>query len=63
MQEVFKIFFRGMKTLRVRNQKSEDDEDFDSKDKIESSLTVLERKRIVQTRVRPDTGVKQFHAG
>lgn len=63
MQEVFKIFFRGMKTLRVRNYKSEDDEDFDSKDKIESSLTVLERKRIVQTRVRPDTGVKQFHAG
>jgi hypothetical protein len=47
MQEVFKIFFRGMNTLRVRNKKSEDDEDYDSADKIESSLTVLERKKIV----------------
>jgi hypothetical protein len=36
-----------MKTLRVRNKKSEDDGDFDSTDKIESSLSVLERKRIV----------------
>jgi hypothetical protein len=55
MQDVFKIFFRGMKTTRVKNSQ---DDDYDCQDEIESSLTVLERKKIVQTRVRPDTGVK-----
>jgi len=55
MQDVFKIFFRGMKTTRVKNSQ---DDDYDCQEEIESSLTVLERKKIVQTRVRPDTGVK-----
>jgi hypothetical protein len=56
MESVFKIFFRGMSTLRVRQSSS-------GKSSVESSLTVLEQKKIISTRVRPDTKVKQFHAG
>lgn len=47
MQDVFKIFFRGMNTLRIKNSQSKDGEDYDSAERIESSLTVLERKKIV----------------
>jgi len=30
---------------------------------VESNLQVLEQKKLISTRVRPDTGVKQYHAG
>lgn len=30
---------------------------------MESNLSVLEKKKIIQTRIRADTSVKQFHAG
>lgn len=62
MESVFKIFFRGMNTIRVVNQK-EYDEHGKEIQSIEQSLTVLEKKKIIKTRVRPDTKVKQFHAG
>ena len=52
MESVFKIFFRGMNTIKVRRG------DEAGIGRVESQLTLLEEKRIVQTRVRPDTGVK-----
>ena len=57
MESVFKIFFRGMNTVKVKKS------DSTHLNNIESSLTVLEKNRVVATRVRPDTKVKQFHAG
>jgi hypothetical protein len=56
MESVFKIFFRGVSTLRVKQSSN-------GRSSVESSLTVLEQKKIISTRVRPDTKVKQFHAG
>ena len=61
MESVFKIFFRGMTILRIK-QKAEGQRG-DGKNQVEQSLTVLEKNNIVSTRVRPDTKVKQFHAG
>ena len=72
MDAVFKLFFTGMSVLRVkRKQKPSKDEDQDEADvkkkaryeHIEQNLSELERQGVVQTRVRGDTGVKQFHAG
>ena len=64
MESVFKIFFRGMNTLKVKRANSGNvEEDLAEMCNVESSLTVLEQKKIVATRVRPDTRVKQFHAG
>ena len=64
MESVFKIFFRGMNTLKVKKANSGNrEEDMAEMCNVEPSLTVLEQKKIVQTRVRPDTRVKQFHAG
>ena len=64
MESVFKIFFRGMNTMKVKHSNS-GDKKTDRKEmcNVEPSLTVLEQQKIVQTRVRPDTKVKQFHAG
>jgi hypothetical protein len=56
MESVFKIFFRGMQTIRVNN-------DNKSKLNVECSLRKLNDKGIIQSRVRPDTNVRQFHAG
>ena len=64
MESVFKIFFKGMNISRVKStrdrihSKSKDDYSH-----IEQNLSELERKKIVNTRVRNDTKVKQFHAG
>lgn len=70
MDQVFKIFFEGMSVLRVKRKKSDPDHIQLSKsnkpgnmDHIEQNLSELERRGIVHTRVRNDTGVKQFHAG
>jgi hypothetical protein len=64
MESVFKIFFRGMSTLRVLKNKNENvDQNEPNINQVEQSLTKLEQQKIVQTRVRPDTKVKQFHAG
>ena len=64
MESVFKIFFRGMTTIRLKNssRKQEGDKKMLFPN-IEANLKILESKRIVSTRVRPDTGVKQYHAG
>ena len=59
MQTVFKIFFRGMNTVRLKTNKSGDKfKDMYQMCDVEQSLAVLERKRIIDTRVRSDTGVK-----
>lgn len=64
MESVFKIFFRGMSTLRVLKNKNENvDQNEPNINQVEQSLTKLEQQKIVQTRIRPDTKVKQFHAG
>ena len=47
MQDVFKIFFRGMNTLRVKSTQDNSEDNKDYSESIESSLTVLERKKIV----------------
>ena len=53
-----------MNTLKVKRANSGNvEEDLAEMCNVESSLTVLEQKKIVATRVRPDTRVKQFHAG
>ena len=51
MESVFKIFFRGMQTIRVNN-------DNKSKLNVECSLRKLNYKGIIQSRVRPDTNVR-----
>ena len=57
MESVFKIFFRHMTTTRIENQKIVDDDGLVIKS-VESNLSALERKKIIKTRVRPDTNVK-----
>ena len=54
MVSVFKVFFRGMTTVRVKQIK------FAEKRKLalESSLDVLEKRNIIATRIRKDTRVK-----
>lgn len=56
MESVFKIFFRGMQTIRVNVEGS-------NNINVESNLRKLEEKQIIQSRIRPDTNVRQFHAG
>lgn len=74
MDAVFKLFFTGMSVLRVKRKKKSTEAPsgvkIESKLKkkaayehIEQNLSELERQGVVQTRVRGDTGVKQFHAG
>lgn len=69
MEAVFKIFFRGMSTVRVKQGidglESDDAESSrgSHQRRIEFDLNKLEKSRIVATRIRPDTKVKQFHAG
>lgn len=57
MESVFKIFFRGMTTIRVQQ-----DENAGGR-QVESNLRKLDEQKIIQSRVRPDTRVRQFHAG
>jgi hypothetical protein len=56
-----------MSTVRVRREidgvEKNGQIEQGSKSRIEFDLNKLEQQRIVATRVRPDTGVKQFHAG
>ena len=70
MDAVFKLFFTGMSVLRVKRKRPDAQENKDGSpskkakyDHIEQNLSELERQGVVQTRVRSDTGVKQFHAG
>lgn len=56
MESTIKIFFRGMTVRRVKTNSA-------SATQFNFSLSDLERKGIVQTRIRQDTKVKQFHAG
>ena len=54
LDSVVKIFFRGLKVIKVKQPKAGS-----SHPKvIEQSLTVLEKKGIIQTRVRHDTKIK-----
>jgi len=61
MESVFKIFFRGMGTVRVKHGvdglADEETESLPTK-RIEFNLKKLEAQRIVATRTRPDTRVK-----
>ena len=53
-----------MQVTRVRSKRdTTDSEERPSKVRIEQNLSELERRKIVATRVRSDTKVKQFHAG
>ena len=61
MESVFQIFFRGMRVQRVKMNSKNDDTK--KKSGYQERLCDLEKKGIVATRVRPDTGIKQFHAG
>lgn len=70
MDAVFKLFFTGMSVLRVKRKRAGTNDNLDGSpskkakyDHIEQNLSELERQGVVQTRVRSDTGVKQFHAG
>ena len=63
METVFKIFFRGMQVTRVRSKRDADEEERPQIRRIEQNLSELERRKIVSTRVRSDTKVKQYHAG
>lgn len=70
MDAVFKLFFTGMSVLRVKRKRGETADKMGGSaskkskfDHIEQNLSELERRGVVQTRVRGDTGVKQFHAG
>ena len=58
MENVFKIFFPGMQVTRAR-----DADEHLQISHIEQNLSELERRKIVSTRVRSDTKVKQYHAG
>jgi len=59
MESVFKIFFRGISTILVNGGTG----DKGGPGNIDLNLRSLEKKKIVQSRVRPDTKVKQYHAG
>ena len=72
MDAVFKLFFTGMTVLRVKRKKKAGEAEGKrgsspqkkaKYDHIEQNLSELERQGVIQTRVRGDTGVKQFHAG
>ena len=60
METVFKIFFKGMTTLKID---PEQNMVRGRPNPIEANLQKLEDMEIVKTRVRNDTGVKQYHAG
>ena len=60
METVFKIFFKGMTTLKID---PEQNMVRGRPNPIEANLQKLEDMEIVKTRVRSDTGVKQYHAG
>ena len=65
MQQVFKIFFRGMSTIRVKansDDKTIEEERSPAK-RLDLDLESLEKRGTVATRVRNDTKVKQYHAG
>lgn len=59
MQGVCKVFFKGMntKTMAVNDQTGR------WKPTLQTSLDSLERDKVIQTRVRRDTKIKQFHGG
>jgi len=59
MESVFKIFFRGMATIRVSKESLEEE----GTSKYNFTLQSLAANKIVATRIRADTGVKQYHAG
>ena len=59
MESVFKIFFRGMSTILVKKGMS----DQNGPGNMDLDLRSLEKRKLVQSRVRPDTKVKQYHAG
>lgn len=65
MESVFKIFFRGMSTIRVKPDDIEEDRDGAATKGLKNSfsLEALSRNKTVATRIRSDTGVKQYHAG
>ena len=65
MESVFKIFFRGMSCIRVKPESMEEAGDGPQQKKIRNSFSLasLSKNKIVQTRIRADTGVKQYHAG
>jgi len=64
MESVFKIFFKGMTTIRLKGSEKKVDGNVQKKQpSIESNLQILEQSKVVSTRIRPDTGVKQYHAG
>lgn len=57
MVEVVTQFFTGAKTCRIKQF-----EDRKGMPQVEQSLQKLEKKGIINSRVRPDTKVKQYHA-
>lgn len=59
MDEVIKVFFRGSSLIKL---KSNSDDKHRGSQRI-MSLKELNRAGIVQSRVRDDTKVKQYHAG
>ena len=56
MESVIQIFFRGVEIYKIKPQSK-------NKSGIYHSLNELEKKGIVETRIRHDTKVKQYHAG
>lgn len=65
MESVFKIFFRGMTTIRVKPESMEEEGDGPAQRNLKGafSLKTLAANKTVATRIRADTGVKQYHAG
>lgn len=65
MESTFKIFFRGMNTIRVQPETLDDEGDGPAQRNLKNafSLKTLADKKTVATRIRSDTGVKQYHAG
>jgi predicted Zn-dependent protease len=65
MESTFKIFFKGMSTIRVQPETLDNDGDGPAERNLKNafSLQKLAAKRTVATRIRQDTGVKQYHAG
>jgi hypothetical protein len=65
MESVFKIFFRGMATIRVKPETTEEDADGPAQRNLKNSFSLesLTANKTVATRIRADTGVKQYHAG
>ena len=60
METVFKIFFRGMKTIRVTADLGEEEEGPQQTKNYHNAfkLKSLARQKIVATRVRADTRVR-----